>query len=836
MALWKSKRYKGAIGLAKWAKDKLFSINNFYEVKKIYVDGKNLYKNLIMRLVKTISEKVDETLKETKQDIVKAREEIQIYIDDTLPESLKKIAKESADKVLKQFDELYADVEDRKSALADQLVSRYKEANEAIDKRIAAMKEENRGLVTKFKEKLQGVIEVYKNFKKRLGKLLGEAKGVIGKILDDPIGFLKNLLKGLKKGFSQFLTNIWHHLKKGLLGWVFGSLSSIGIKVPEEFTLKSIIGLVFQIVGITYDRIRAKVVKLVGERNVALLEKVWAYVSTLIKNGPAGLWAQMKEEAVNLKNLVIEKIKNWVITKIITNAVIKLGTMFNPVGAIIQAVMTIYDTIMFFVTRINQIMDLVQSIIRSLGAIVEGRIEAAANRVEQTLGLTLPVIISFLARLLRLGGITKAIGRIIKKVKKRVNKVIDKVLSKIVKGIKKLFGKGLKTVRSGAAKSISWFKIKVAFKTKNGKSHILDIEGSEKKPRLMIRSTPQEFQKFIKIFDKADDHKKKLAEKGFYAYKEWRKAVGINIKKAKITEEEKAKRVKASMNKIREISSLLLFDNEEIDLPKYIKGKNVFYENVNIKGVGEKMTAFVLSKKGKKGSKPSVENKTYKTLFKRKKGNGTYYVRGHLLNENIHGPGNYFPNLTPLSVKGNDEHKRRIENVLKTITRLGGVVSYIVDPIYKNRGLQTDDSKRPERFTDEEWEDIKEIREVENIAVPTHLNVEAFLLEKDETEKFKFKEKKKIYIGKIPNFIETDKLEDYNVTKHGIKKKKFLLKDKMDKCQEIENLNGITADGAKAICTKLKNGEPIKRYKNLIGITKKELDKKIPQYKIIGAL
>jgi phage-related protein len=133
--------------------------------------------------------------------------------------------------------------------------------------------------------------------------------------------------------------------------------------------------------------------------------------------------------------------QDWLITTIIKSAATKIAMMFNPVGAIIQAIMMIYRTVMFFIENIDRILDFVEAIIESVYNIATGAIGSAADWIEKALARTVPVIIAFLARLLGLSGIADKIKGFILKTQSRVDKAIDKVIDKIVGGIKKLFGR-----------------------------------------------------------------------------------------------------------------------------------------------------------------------------------------------------------------------------------------------------------------------------------------------------------------------------------------------------------------------------------------------------------
>jgi len=98
------------------------------------------------------------------------------------------------------------------------------------------------------------------------------------------------------------------------------------------------------------------------------------------------------------------------------------------------------------------------------------------------------------------------------------------------------------------------------------------------------------------------------------------------------------------------------------------------------------MTAVKLNKNQKlKGTSPtSAGNASYAILNQRRDtGNpeASYYVKGHLLNENLGGIGNW-NNLTPLSREGNSSHESQVESLVKAAFNSGAVVEYKVTAIY----------------------------------------------------------------------------------------------------------------------------------------------------------
>lgn len=277
---------------------------------------------------------------------------------------------------------------------------------------------------------------------------LGKAGSAFMNIVTNPAGFLRNLIGGVKQGFGNFSSNIMKHLKQGLMGWLFGTLSGAGVEIPKSFDMKSILTMVMQILGVTADALKMRLAKLIGQKNMARIEKAYSLLSTLISGGIGGLWKMLKQYLGNLKDMVIGEIRNWVTTQVIKMAIVKVISMFNPVSAIVSVIQMIYKVIKFFIERGSQIMALFKAIAGSVGAIVAGNVGALAKKIEEVLARSIPVVIGFLASLLGLGGIANKIKSIINKVRQPVEKAIDKVLKKIVGTVKKLVGKGDKGGKS----------------------------------------------------------------------------------------------------------------------------------------------------------------------------------------------------------------------------------------------------------------------------------------------------------------------------------------------------------------------------------------------------
>ncbi|MBF8296786.1 MAG: hypothetical protein HW389_3331, partial [Bacteroidetes bacterium] len=198
---------------------------------------------------------------------------------------------------------------------------------------------------------------------------LRKAAAAFKTILKDPIGFVGNLVRAAKLGFQQFASNIGKHLKASLIQWLTGSLGGAGVYIPQSFEIRELIKFVLSVLGLTWQNIHQKLVSAVGETAVKAMETGVEIVVALITQGPAAAWEKIKEQLTNLKEIVIEEIMSFVVSKIVQSAITKLLSMLSPAGAIIQAIIAIYNTIMFFIERMRQIIQVVTAFIDSISAI-----------------------------------------------------------------------------------------------------------------------------------------------------------------------------------------------------------------------------------------------------------------------------------------------------------------------------------------------------------------------------------------------------------------------------------------------------------------------------------
>lgn len=269
-------------------------------------------------------------------------------------------------------------------------------------------------------------------------------------ILKNPLPFVGNLVKAAKQGFQNFADNFGTHLKAGLIDWLTGSLP--GVYIPKAFSLGEIVKFVFSVLGLSWQNVRQKLVKAVGETAVKAMETGFDIVVTLVKDGPAAAWEKIKEQLANLKDMVIGGITDFVVDMVVKKAVPKLIAMFIPGAGFISAILSIYDTVMVFVNKISKIIQVVTGFIDSIVAIAGGAIGAAANRVESTLAGLLSLAINFLAGFAGLGKVADKVMAVINKVRAPIDKALDWLVGWIAKAAQKIIDAAKRVVQFGLPK------------------------------------------------------------------------------------------------------------------------------------------------------------------------------------------------------------------------------------------------------------------------------------------------------------------------------------------------------------------------------------------------
>jgi hypothetical protein len=341
-----------------------------------------------------------------------------------------------------QLDKLQEEALAARDAFNKDLVERSSAAVDEVRAEIAELRKKAGGLVGRIvaavnrfiedpvKFIIEGLLELLGIPPAAFWAVVAKIKKVIKDIADDPMKFANNLLAGLAQGFSLFFDHIGDHLFKGFISWLTGGLGSVGVQLPKDLSLKSIITFFLQLMGITWPRIRKILVKHVGEKNVALVEKVYSLLSLLIEKGPEGIVEMIKEklDPQSIVDQVVQMAVDYMISAIMKAAAARIIALFNPAGAIVQALEAIYRVLKWIFQNAARIFTLVETVVNGVADILSGAIGGFATAVEKGLGMLIAPVIGFIADYLGFGDLPATIASKIKSFQEMILGFVESAL------------------------------------------------------------------------------------------------------------------------------------------------------------------------------------------------------------------------------------------------------------------------------------------------------------------------------------------------------------------------------------------------------------------------
>jgi hypothetical protein len=783
------------------------------DIKKVFIEEQDNFINSLAPVVRKIGDFVEKELNQATKDIENGRLQTQNYWNSQDTET-QKIAGDVFANATDRFTELDSKVDEANEGLKQSITTKFNAAVAKLEETFDKIQEENKSWLERAYDAVVGVIKAIIEMKNLLLNILAKVADVVGKIILDPIGFLSNLLDAIVLGFKNFGKNALEHLKKGFFEWLMGNMPP-SIKFPKQWDLAGIFEFVMSIFGLTWENLKARATKMYGATVVAALEVGFEIFQIIRKEGIGGLWNFIKEKIGDLKVMVVDAIQNMLIETVIKAGITWVISLFNPVGAFIKACKLIYDVISWFINNARRILDLINSIVDSTALIVAGKITQAATFVENSLAKLVPIAIGFLAGLLGLGDLSKKVQALLDKIQAPVNKAIDWVLEKAGNVVKSIFKAG----KAGVNKLFSWLGLRKEFKGNDGKNHALFFEGKAEKPKLMIASDKMTFGEYVKKI--TDPGEKNEVEKLTVKVN----AI-LNEDLSKLDEPKRAAKVKENENKLNglldRISKIAAkyFTNKELPVSK------IQFETTSKGGgvMGTKMFAFPLTKNHPDGSESTGDNSNpaYNNIEKRGYKGGSFYVKGHLLNNNLGGPGSW-ANYTPLPgpIFNTIVHSNKYEQPLKGAIDKDEIFYYKVEAIYsrgKTASIASDSVP------------VKNIKDSEE-TVPSALKLELHKYEFNPDTQSLVKAKNQPPFAGAKSEPISITGDGYYTKNNGIPEKVYVLKGK-DLFQLIKI--GIDSDVAIKINDRNSKNLKITDYQGQIGCSKEILlnliKRKNPEY------
>jgi hypothetical protein len=274
-----------------------------------------------------------------------------------------------------------------------------------------------------------------------LASIITNALQAIEDIKRDPVAFLKNMLQAVKLGFTMFFDHIGTHLLNGLTGWLFRGLKALGITFPPDFTLKSVLALVLQVLGITAEKLWAKLGDQIGQENVAriraaldVLTGVWEFIKDVQENGISAVWKFLGDQLSGLWNTLISMATDWIMKTVIGKVTVKLLSFLDPTGvmAVINGFVAFFNAVQSAIEYLRDMLEIVNRYVTTLAAVAAGNITPGAKMLEGALAAAVPVAIGFLANQVGLGNVPEMVVEVIGKLRELVDKALTWLITKAV--------------------------------------------------------------------------------------------------------------------------------------------------------------------------------------------------------------------------------------------------------------------------------------------------------------------------------------------------------------------------------------------------------------------
>jgi len=419
------------VGLPDWV------IDVFDDAEREFGDG-------VCDLLRRISIRVNGIIATCEQIIADADREI-AGIFSALPESLREWADGQQAHFREQLAGLHERVTTTRDDLTNDLADRGAQAVQEVRKRIQELRVAAGGLVGRIEAAIQQFLEDPARFIiNGLLELVGIAAGVfwalvdriqsvIQDIADDPLGFANNLAAAIGQGFQRFFDNFGTHILSGFFGWLFSGLGAVGVTLPGDCSPASLVTFFLQLMGITWERIRGILARHIGEQNMALIERAVELLANLIQMGPSGLFEMIREQ-LNPRDLIQQVIQagvEFLVETLITRVAARLVMMFNPAGAILQAIEVIYRILAWIFNNAARIFSLVGTVVNGAAALIAGNISGMAVAVEGALARLIAPVIDFLAGFLGLGALPERIADTIRGFQQWILGIIERAIRAI---------------------------------------------------------------------------------------------------------------------------------------------------------------------------------------------------------------------------------------------------------------------------------------------------------------------------------------------------------------------------------------------------------------------
>lgn len=717
------------------------------DVYKIFVTERETFTQAMDIELDAIAKNVEQGLIDAHNAITTGNQLIAAF-KSTLKGDELVYATQLGDEVTAKFGILETSIDDAKEDLLNSLADEYKDNMKAMEKSFKDISDDlKKGWIDKAVEFVEAVAKTISDLVDLVVSSLKRLANIIWDIVKHPIRFFETLVTGLLDGVGEFIDHIGTYLQESFWTWITGAVQGAGIKLTPGSGVEGMFKMVLNVLNLGPEDLKQVAGKVLGQEFIQMIDKVMDLINKgmeigakilepvviLFTQGPAALWEYIKQHVEEFIQSAFDRIRDSVFFALIEKGIKWVASFFIPGGGFVKVVGAILSAFQFVAANIDKIRSFLDAIFSSMERAIAGDSSGVKNKVITGLKTGIVMAFDFLATELGLEDLVSSVHDIIHSLRSAILSAVEFILIKVkpyvlalVEKIKSLYQRGKEAVLGAGRKLLGWWAMRKRLTFKNGESHTLYFEGIAPDVVLMMESTPISYKSFIKsiVITTKDAAKKE----------EQQTAKSSALKTAKeldelIEEGKRLSRDKSSdgtitkdispefQQKLDELADLTIIfsDRDDGQLPVSSEPQYGALEN----GFASSMHIKMLTKLGPGGTKVTVESPIMENLYLRKERTRVYYIAGHLLNNNLHGPGFTWQNLTPLTQKTNQDHLRWIEAEIKSAVSQGRAFDYEVTVIYE-RSLNKDLVKQLDASTDKSAETKKKVVIAEQY-VPTEI-------------------------------------------------------------------------------------------------------------------
>lgn len=285
-------------------------------------------------------------------------------------------------------------------------------------------------------------------------RVIAKGAQALGDILNDPLGFLGNFLRAMKLGLEKFFNNIGTHLLGGLQAWLFGQLEGTGIEMPKDISFKSMLKLVFQVLGITVDMLLEVLEEVTGkkglkariQRVIGAISNAWDWFQKLIGESKEGesLWDRLSNAVGSIWDFILDGVVGWLERTVVVRALAWIAKKLDPTGvmAVITTIIDVFALFEAILSKAKEIFQMIERVLDRIGEIIKGILPAAVEVIERALAAAIPVAMAILAAVVGLDGAVDTLKDEIQKLRQKVRDGIKRVMTSIKDWILRIVGGG----------------------------------------------------------------------------------------------------------------------------------------------------------------------------------------------------------------------------------------------------------------------------------------------------------------------------------------------------------------------------------------------------------